>query len=119
MSLGMERIIEVIGEFDLLPARPSVANIFVACLPETIADASHHARVLRAHGINADLTLLTNRSLGEQLRYADRRGIPWALIIGTAELERNVATVRNLKTQEQREIDLGLLVEEVRRITGA
>lgn len=119
MSLGMERIIEVIGEFDLLPARPSVAHVFVACLPETLADASHQARVLRTHGINADLSLLTNRSLGEQLRHADRRNIPWAVIIGTSELERGVATIRNLKTQEQREIDLSLLVEEVRRITGA
>jgi histidyl-tRNA synthetase len=118
MSLGMERIIDVIQEFDLLPAQPSVAHVFVACTPETLADASHQARLLRKHGINTDLSLLTQRSLGEQLRYADRRKIGFAVVIGTNELERHVATVKNLRTGDQHETDLNLLVEELRRTIG-
>jgi histidyl-tRNA synthetase len=118
MSLGMERIIDVIQEFDLLPSRSSVAQVFVACTPETLADANHQARLLRMHGINTDLSLLTQRSLGEQLRYADRRKIGHAVIIGTDELERHVATIKNLRTGDQQETDLNLLVEELRRTIG-
>jgi histidyl-tRNA synthetase len=118
MSLGMERIIDVIQEFDLLPSRASVAEIFVACVPGTLADASHVARQLRTHGINADLSLLTHRSLGEQLRYADRRKIEFAVIVGPDELERNALSVKNLRTGEQHETDLALIVDEVRRLTG-
>ena len=118
MSLGMERIIEVIQEFDLLPSRPTVAEIFVACTPDTLSDASNVARQLRTHGINADLSLLTHRSFGEQLRYADRRKIEYAVIVGKDELERNALTVKNLRTGDQHETDIALIVDEIRRLTG-
>jgi histidyl-tRNA synthetase len=119
MSLGMERIIEVIREFDLLPAPHSVAEIFIACAPETIGDASHIARMLRTHGINADLSLLTHRSLGEQLRYADRRQIRFALIVGSAEVERGAFAIKNLRTGEQHVTGASLLVEDIRRLIQA
>jgi len=119
MSLGMERIIEVIREFDLLPVNQSVAEIFVACSAETLADASHITRILRTHGINADLSLLTHRSLGEQLRYADRRQIRFAVIAGSAEVDQGTIAIKNLRTGEQHAFQASLLVEEVRRLIQA
>jgi histidyl-tRNA synthetase len=119
MSLGMERIIEVIQEFDLLPSRQSVAELFIACLPETVPDANHLARMLRTHGINADLSLLTHRSLGEQLRYADRRKIRFAIIVGPDEVERNAFSIKNLRTGEQHSTGTTLLIDDVRRLINA
>jgi histidyl-tRNA synthetase len=116
MSLGMERIIEVIQEFDLLPSRQSVAELFIACLPETVPDANRLARMLRTHGINADLSLLTHRSLGEQLRYADRRKIRFAIIVGPDEVERNAFSIKNLRTGEQHTTGTTLLIDDVRRL---
>ncbi|MEJ7839013.1 MAG: histidine--tRNA ligase [Thermomicrobiales bacterium] len=118
MSLGMERIIEVIHAFDLLPSRTTVSDVFVACTPETLSDASHIARTLRTHGFNADLSLTTQRSLGEQLRYADRKSIPFAIIVGTEEIGRQVVTIKNLKTGEQHETGMVLVVEELRRLSA-
>jgi histidyl-tRNA synthetase len=119
MSLGMERIIEVIGEFDLMPTPKSTAHVFIAHFSETAADAAHEAQLLRRHGINADLSLLTNRSLGDQLRYADRRGIPWAVIVGPDDLAKDTLIIKNLATQEQRAVSRALLVEELRSELGA
>ncbi len=82
MSLGLERILEVIQEFDLLPVKASVADFFVAVFPETLRENARIANELRSSGLNADLSMLSNRSLGDQMKYAARRGIPYAVIAG-------------------------------------
>ncbi len=116
MSLGIERILEVIQQFDLLESPPSVAQAFMVSLPKTLADAGHLARELREQGLRVDLSVLSNRSLGEQLKYADRRGIPLAIIPGEDEIARGKVSIKDLKTGEQVECDLTVLAEELRRL---
>lgn len=113
MSLGFERIIEVVREFDLLTSPSSVADVFMVGFPDTLADSAHIARQLRAEGVNVDQSMLPHRHVGEQLKYATRRNIPLAVIIGGSEIDRQVATVRDLQSGEQREVDLSLLGETI------
>jgi histidyl-tRNA synthetase len=101
MSLGLERIIEVVKEFDLLQTPPTTAQAMVVVFPELMGPAAEIARDLRAHGFNVDLSLLAKRSLGEQLKYAGRRGIPFAVIAGEAELDRGDASIKELATGRQ------------------
>lgn len=115
MSLGFERIIEVIREFDLLTIPSSVADVFMVGFPDTFADAAHIARQLRAEGVNVDQSMLSHRHVGEQLKYAHRRNIPLAIILGASEVERQVATVRDLGSGQQQEVDRSLLSEAVRQ----
>jgi histidyl-tRNA synthetase len=114
MSLGLERILEVIQEFDLIPRTPSVADIIVAAFPETLRENARVANELRSSGINADLSMLTNRSLGDQMKYAARRGIPFAVIVGPDEITRKVALIRNLATTDQREVEIASLAQEAK-----
>jgi histidyl-tRNA synthetase len=101
MSLGLERIIEVVEEFNLLPAPATIAQVLVTVFPDTIKDAAAAATRLRATGLRVDFSLLPHRSLGEQLKYAGRKGIPFAVIAGPDELARNVVAVKNIATGEQ------------------
>ena len=114
MSLGLERILEVIEEFDLLPRTTSVADVFVAVFPDSLRESGSVANELRDAGINTDLSMLANRGLGDQMKYATRRGIPYAVIAGPDELQRNVALIRNLPTGEQREVERSSLVREAK-----
>lgn len=119
ISLGLERILEVIAEFQLLPTPASVAEVIVATFPDTLRENGRIAHDLRAAGVATDLSLLTNRSLGDQMKYGTRRGIPWAVIAGRDDLARDVAQVRNLATGEQEEVSLDTVVDGVRsRISG-
>ena len=113
ISLGIERILEVIQEFDLLPSRKSVADAFMVYRPETLADASAIARELRSEGIRVDQSVLTNRGIGAQLKYADRRGIPYAVIVGPDELENDEVAIKDLSTGEQRTVSRTMLSEEL------
>ncbi len=107
MSLGIERIIEVVQEFDLLPTPPTVAQAIVPVFPDTLLEAAKLAAELRSAGLNVDFSMLQHRSLGQQLQYAGRRGIPMAAIAGVSELERNVVAIKDLISGEQVEIPRG------------
>jgi histidyl-tRNA synthetase len=52
---------------------------------------------LRGAGINTELYLGEERSLGKQLQYANRQGIPVAVIIGGDEFTRDEVTIKNLR----------------------
>ena len=56
--------------------------------------------------------------LGSQFKKAVKRGAKYALIIGSEELEKGVAPLKNLATQEQKEIKLDNLAEELDAIFG-
>jgi histidyl-tRNA synthetase len=111
MSIGLERIIEVVQEFSLLPSPPTVAQVIVPVFPDTLADSAALASELREAGLRVDLSLLQHKSLGEQLKYAGRRGIPMAAIAGADELERSVVAIKNLGTGEQSELPRATVAE--------
>ncbi len=104
MSLGMERILDVIQEFGLIPQQSATARIVIPTFPATLRECSRLATELRNAGINVDLSLLANRSLGDQLKVAARRGIPWAVIAGPDDVQRAVVQLRDLATGNQREV---------------
>jgi histidyl-tRNA synthetase len=101
MSLGLERIIEVVREHGLMPVPASTANVALVLFPETTGAGARLATALREEGLHVDLSLLPKRSVGDQLKLADRRGIPLAVILGTAEMAANTATVKDLRNGEQ------------------
>lgn len=105
ISLGIERIIEVIQEFDLLPTVKSTAHIAMVYVEDTFAEAGIIARELRDAGFNVDQSLAHNKGIGAQLKYADRRGIPYALIPGGDELANNQVSLKNLSSGDQQTIN--------------
>lgn len=113
ISLGIERILEVIQEFDLLPSRRSVADVIMVYREDTLADSAAIARELRTEGIRVDQSVLTRKGIGDQLKYADRRGIPFAIILGPDELARGEVSVKNLSTGEQHEFHRSMLSKEL------
>jgi histidyl-tRNA synthetase len=58
------------------------------------------AEELRAAGIPVEL-YLDERKLDRQLQYANRKGIPVAVIAGEAELDRNEVAIKDLQSGSQ------------------
>jgi histidyl-tRNA synthetase len=116
ISLGLERIVEVVLEHGLMAAPTTVAEVFVASFPETVGEAARIAGRLRAGGLRVDLSLLSHRGIGEQLRYAGRKGIPVAVIAGGAELAAGKAALKDLGTGEQATYPLDEIVTAARSL---
>lgn len=106
MSLGLERIIEVVREHGLLPTPASVAQIAMVLLPDTIDAGIRVATNMRHAGFRVDLSMQPQRGVGDQLKLADRKGIPVAVILGSSELAAGTATVKDLQSGEQRIVPL-------------
>jgi histidyl-tRNA synthetase len=95
----IELLLERLGKRPDLPASPSrvLVTLFGADLaPQTLALATR----LRRAGINAEQYLGPDR-LSKQIRYADRKGIPWIAILGPDELAAGRVVLKRLASGEQ------------------
>jgi histidyl-tRNA synthetase len=66
---------------------------------------------LRNNGIAAEKDLMS-RSLKAQMKYADKIGAQYTIVLGEDEIKNNKAVLKNMKTGEQLEIKLDTLVDE-------
>uniref|UniRef100_A0A7C1FUE4 Histidine--tRNA ligase n=1 Tax=Thermomicrobium roseum TaxID=500 RepID=A0A7C1FUE4_THERO len=104
-SLGLERLVEVVDEYGLLPTPETVSEVLVVAVEEQQrSEILRVAQELRANGIDAEVYLGERVDLRRQLQYANRKGIPFAIIVGPDELAAGVVTLRNLVTGEQERV---------------
>jgi histidyl-tRNA synthetase len=102
-SLGLERILVVMGERGMFPGevQKASADVLVAIFDEAmVPEAMKLAAQLRGAGVRAELYPEPDR-LGKQMKYAATKSIPFAAILGGDELARGEVTVKNLATGEQ------------------
>jgi histidyl-tRNA synthetase len=105
-AAGIERILLALE----LPAEAPAADVFVAASDGQRERAFALVRELRRAGLRADLDL-AERAIKGQMRQADRIGARRAVILD----EDGSATVRDMDSGEQRELDLERAVEELAR----
>ncbi len=101
-SLGLERVILIMEEQGMFPARlagqPQVlVTLFdEASLPATLA-LTHQ---LRGAGLRVDLYPDPDR-YGRQFKYADERGIRYAVLLSPREIDAGVVAVKDLVSGDQ------------------
>jgi histidyl-tRNA synthetase len=77
---------------------PSTAKVLVTIMEQSrLAEYQTLAQELRNAGINTELYLGDEKTLGKQLQYANRQQIPVAVLIGSEEFANGAVTVKNLK----------------------
>ena len=107
LSLGLERILVVMGERGMFPPaveRPPadvlVANFDAAAVAETLALAA----TLRAgaDGVRLAVELFPDvDKLGRQFKYASERGVPFVAVMGEAERSAGTVAIKTLASGEQ------------------
>ena len=106
-SLGLERILVVMGERGMFP--PSLAttpaDVMVAVFDSK--DAAHAIRVgavLRTSGLRV-MVYPDADKIGKQIKYADAQRIPYVAILGSDEIAKGTVTVKDLAAQTQNTYD--------------
>ena len=116
-SFGIERIIDVMEEFDMFPSavRKTVTQVLVTVFDAELAQESLKlATLLRQNGIRTEVYCRPTR-LSTQIKYADTKGIPYAVILGSDELEAGKVAIRNLANREQQIVPREEFVEHIQR----
>jgi histidyl-tRNA synthetase len=104
LAFGIDRLHDVMEELGLGPRIATSAQVFVTVFSaETSAASLALARELRAGGVNTVISLESG-SLGKQFKEADRKGVPYALVLGPDEIARSEVVLKNLSSGEQRSI---------------
>jgi histidyl-tRNA synthetase len=106
-SLGLDRLLAAMEELGLVDARRASAPLFLAYFDEArLADYQALAMRLRAAGIGVEF-YPEPKKLGQQLKYADRRGFRHALIVGGDEWTYGQAQLKDLARQSSSVVPLG------------
>lgn len=99
-SLGLDRLMGAMEELKRLPSRSSTASIFVPFFaPDRMGDYFALCSTLRKAGLAVEF-YPEPKKLGAQLKYADRRGFPIALVIGDDEWQSGECQVKQLASGE-------------------
>ncbi|MCW2247648.1 histidyl-tRNA synthetase [Azospirillum fermentarium] len=119
ISIGATRLFYQLMEAGLIKDGSATAQVLVTQMdPALTSDYFRLAADLRAAGLNTEIQL-DGGKLAKQMKYADKAGIPVAVLMGSDEKARGTATVKHLLRGEQREVALADLPAMVKALLDA
>lgn len=105
-AMGIERLLMVMENQGIEIPKPETCALYVAGLGDNAqAKAFEIINSVRDFGLYAE-TDVVGRGLRPQMKYADKIGAQFSMVIGENEIEQGVAKVKNMTTGEQTEIAL-------------
>ena len=105
-GMGITRIILALRELGLDNVEAEKPVIYIASLGErAMIKGLEIAERLRREGKFAECDVV-GRSLKAQMKYANKKGAKYTLIIGDSEVESGVAQLRDMESGEQSEVSL-------------
>jgi histidyl-tRNA synthetase len=112
ISFGLDRIYLVIEELGLFPETVTESSkaLFINYGDAEAFYALQAIKNLRASGIKVEL-YPDKAKVGKQFQYADKRNIPFAVIVGGEEMSSNTFSLKNLVSGEQISVDFEALRE--------
>lgn len=111
ISLGIERIIEVMKERKMIEENKSKTKVFIASVNDKVRkDVLDIVRKLRNQGVQSDFDL-KGRNLTRQLEYADSSGIPFVIIVGEKELKKGKLKLKDMKKKTEKELKLEEIIK--------
>ncbi|NLM21617.1 MAG: histidine--tRNA ligase [Peptococcaceae bacterium] len=118
-AVGLERILAAMQSQKIEIECTDKTSVMVAVLGDKARQVGFQlANQLRQRGIIAFMDLM-GRSLKSQMKYADRVGSRYVLILGEEELEKGIIIVRDMKLGDQKEIAKADLIEFIQNIDSS
>jgi histidyl-tRNA synthetase len=113
ISFGADRIYDVMLGLNLFPEELACSTkVLFTNLGKAEEEASMRLlSKLRDNDVPAEIYPESSK-MKKQMEYANRRGIPYVVIIGSDELERGVATVKDMRSGEQSTLSFEELVSK-------
>jgi histidyl-tRNA synthetase len=113
ISFGIERLIEVMKEREMIETKKSNVNVSVVATTDEVREqVLEIVQDLRKKNINADIDLRSRR-LSKQLEYADSMKIPFVIIVGKKELEKDSVKIRDMKTGKEKVVKIKSIASNI------
>lgn len=106
-AMGIERLIMTMESQGCDFIEPKKCALYIAAMDEAALEkAIVLTKTLRDDGIWAEYDL-AGRGLKAQMKYANKLGADFSMVLGSNEIESGKANLKNMETGEQTEISLG------------
>jgi histidyl-tRNA synthetase len=114
ISFGIDRIYDVLEELQLFPSDAIVGTkvLFLNMGEKEAAEAFRLLTDVRKKEIPSEI-FPENVKVDKQFKYAEKRNIPYVVIIGSREMDNQQAVVKNIVTGEQETIAFAQLAERL------
>ena len=110
-GMGIERLILILEAQGKLPQIARDITVFVGGMGEAgAAKAAQLTHDLRKHSISA-ISDLCDRSVKAQLKYADKLGAKFSLVIGETEIESGVVKIKSMTGDEVKEVHINEVIK--------
>ena len=116
IAFGFDRILEILSEKQLLKTQETGATVLVTVFDEASRIQSGElASKLRTAEINTDL-YLEPAKLEKQLKYADKKGIPYVVVQGPDELSKEFIQLKNMKNRTSETMTIEEVIEILKQV---
>jgi len=101
ISLGIERLLDSLDKKLELPAESKV--LVIPINKELNREALDLTQKIRSLGVNAEMDLL-ERNIGKNIQYAEKKGIPFVIVLGKREVKESKFKAKELKSGKETEL---------------
>ena len=106
-ALGIERLLMLMDAQGIEIQKPDTCDIYIASMGDTAhKKAFELTQAVRSASLYAECDVV-GRGLRAQMKYADKIGAKFSIVLGDNEIAENKAMLKNMKSGEQTEISLG------------
>ena len=107
---GLERLILVLENTNSLKAEKETSRIYIAPMGDNAkAKAIQIVDNLRSCGIKAETDLM-NRSVKAQMKYANKIGVEYVVVLGDSELESGVVEIKDMANSSSDQIKIDEII---------
>ena len=115
ISLGVDRIFDVMEELDLFVDSQGITTKVL--LTNFDAEAEKYSlpllKKLRDAGINAEIYPESGK-IKKQFDYANRKNIPFVVVVGSDEMQTAELTLKNMASGEQESLNMEQIIEKLK-----
>lgn len=113
-AIGLDRTIEAMEEKGVIDAGSTNSKVLVTIFNQELVEKSLEiTSQLRSKSIPCEIWMDPSSKLDKQLKYANSKGIPYAIIIGPEEVEKNEVALKDLSTVTQEKLSLDELLKKL------
>ena len=98
---------------DLLPKLQQPADVYITSLDRKLLnEVNNLADQLRAEGVKVAVDY-SGRKLGLQIKTADKKHIPWVIVVGEEEIKTQKYTLRNMSKGEEQKLSVSEIIQKL------
>ena len=115
IAFGFDRMVEAADKLNLIKLGNLGTQVLVTIFNKSLLPSSLEIiNKLRQKNISSEIYINPEDKLDKQLKYADKKGIPYVIIIGPDEVKSNQVTLKNMTTNDQQTIKIKELASTIK-----